>query len=229
MQKLPQDGLLLCSRYAFMPNKLKYCGGDQNAALFELTVTADSSSVLNNALSEFETLYPYLTLIAKSNNIRDPFDYRVVEAYWLGNDLLENVKIKGLYNHFVDGLHLKKKMTFQQFELMMGKIPKKALPHHSFHVFNIWLRTGKAVLPYTIETMDQCRISWGKIVEVKDLELVVNSPRLTLDNNKLQITTKIIQIHIENTIFELMNDQFTKTNIIISMETIQTTNQIGQI
>ncbi len=175
-----QSGLLLCSRYAFMPNKLQYCGGDQNATLFELTATNDANAYLNNVLGEFETLYPYLKLIAKENNIRDPFDYRVVEAYWIGNNLLENVKIRGLYNHFVDGLHLKKKMTNKQFELMMGEIPGQALPHHSFHVFNVWLRSGLTILPNILDTMDQCRISWGKIIRVGDLELEVESPRLSM-------------------------------------------------
>lgn len=173
----------MCAKYAFMPNKLQYCGGDQNAALFELTVTNDSHSSLNNALREFETLYPYLKLIAQANKIKDPFDYRVVEAYWLGNDLLKNVQMKGLYNHFVDHLHLKKKLTPRQFELTVGKIPAGALPHHSFHVFNVWLRTGKVAVEHTVETMDQCRISWGKIKSVGDHELEVESPRLIITDN----------------------------------------------
>jgi len=196
----------MCAKYAFMPNKLQYCGGDQNSALFELTVTNDSHSSLNHALTEFETLYPYLKLIAKSNNIRDPFDYRVVEAYWIGNDLLKNVKMKGLYNHFVDHLHLKKKLTSRQFELMVGKIPAGALPHHSFHVFNIWLRTGKAAMAHTVETMDQCRISWGKIVKIKDSELVVNSPCLTLDNYQLQITN----YELQNIVYKMLDESFIK-------------------
>ena len=39
----------------------------------------------------FEGAYPYLELIASENGIADPLDARVVEAYWLGNDLLEHV------------------------------------------------------------------------------------------------------------------------------------------
>jgi len=36
--------------------------------------------------------YLYYRVIAESNNIKDPFDVRVVKAYWIGNELLENIE-----------------------------------------------------------------------------------------------------------------------------------------
>src|SRR4029079_7379242 len=39
----------------------------------------------------FEGAYPYLQLIAQANGIADPLDERVVEAYWLGSELLDRV------------------------------------------------------------------------------------------------------------------------------------------
>lgn len=178
-------GLLLCSRYAFMPNKLEYCGGDQNSTLFEVTALGNNLPILDKVLQEFQTLYPYLKLIAKANNIADPFDIRVVEAYWIGNNLLANIPLRRLYNHFVDGLNLKKKMKLDQFEKIMVKIPKGALPHHSFHVFNIWIRTGHAAIMHTLNTMDQCRIGWGKIIKVGDSELEIITPLLAFENEEL--------------------------------------------
>ncbi len=37
--------------------------------------------------------YIYYLVIARSNEIEDPFDIRVVEAHWVGNELLDNVKL----------------------------------------------------------------------------------------------------------------------------------------
>ena len=40
---------------------------------------------------KFTGAYPYLRLIADANHIEDAFDDRVVEAYWVGNALLNHV------------------------------------------------------------------------------------------------------------------------------------------
>ncbi len=45
---------------------------------------------------------PYLQLIARSNDIADPFDARVVEAYWIGNELLDGVEVRQLYDSLVE-------------------------------------------------------------------------------------------------------------------------------
>jgi len=180
-------GLTLCTRYAFMPNKLQYCGGDKNKELFEYGVRNTADPFLTDFLKEFQTLMPYLQLIAESNKIKDPFDYRVVEAYWLGNELLEGVTMKKFYSHFIDGLNLKKKLKPKDFEKLIGKIPHNALPHHSFHVFNVWLRTGNLPIIHTLATMDNCRISWGKVLDVDKNDLEVLSSPLIINGNKLAL------------------------------------------
>src|SRR3989344_7978965 len=96
------DGILRCSRYSFGPNRLHYCGPDVNAELQAEIEAANPNPHLVAILREFKTLFPYLKLIASANNIVDPFDARVVEAYWLGNELLENVGRDRLRQFLVD-------------------------------------------------------------------------------------------------------------------------------
>ena len=187
-QKKPQkqfDGLLTCARYAFMPNKLQYCGGTKNQDLFEYSSNKKSEPILSHLLEEFQTLYPYLKLIADSNKIKDVFDYRVVEAYWLGNELLDNVNMNKLYWHFIDGLKLKKKIKHKEFEKLVGKIPQGALPHHSFHVFNVYFRTGHIAVEHSLETMNSCCISWGEITKVKETTIEILAPVLISKNENL--------------------------------------------
>ncbi|OGY46689.1 MAG: hypothetical protein A3J65_00210 [Candidatus Buchananbacteria bacterium RIFCSPHIGHO2_02_FULL_45_11b] len=157
------DGALLAARFAFMPNKLRYCGGDSNSELFEYAAHRTSDDGLKMMLKEFETMFPYLRLIAEANRIADPFNYRVVEAYWIGNELLENVSMNNFYRYLVDEQKLKKKLKLSVCEKVFGKIPVGAKPHHSFHVLNIPKRTGNYPVDYTLRTMDECRISVGKI------------------------------------------------------------------
>ena len=170
MNSKPQgpNGAILAARYAFMPNKLRYCGGDSNNEVFNYVAEDYSDGGLNELLEEFATMFPYLRLIADSSRIPDPLDARVVEAYWIGNDLLKNVDMKNFYRYMVDEQELKKKFKPKLLEKVFGKIPLGAKPHHSWHVFNIPKRTGHYPVEHTIETMDKCRIGWGKIKEIKN-------------------------------------------------------------
>ena len=161
------DGALLASRYAYMPNKLRYCGGDNNGELFNYAAAGQSDPGLKELLKEFATMYPYLRLIAEANKIIDPFNYRVVEAYWLGNDLLNNVSMKNFYRYLVDEQQLKKKLKPKLLEKVFGKIALGAKPHHNWHVFNIPKRTGNYPMEHTLQTLDECRIAWAKVKSQK--------------------------------------------------------------
>jgi len=200
------NGLLLCAKYAFMPNKLQYCGGDRNSELFNFGIQNQSDPFLGTLLKEFETLYPYLTLIASSNGIKDPFDQKVVEAYWIGNELLEKTDMKKLYWHFVDALKLKNKMTPQQFTDLVGQIPPQAKPHHSFHVFNIWLRTGNLPIAHTIQTVNDCRIGWGKITKILPNELEIETPVIEEKLEKLLLSKP----QKKTVIYKMLNESFIK-------------------
>ena len=86
------SGPVLFARYAYGPNRFGYCGPDDADELLEAGV-AGQDRVLRALAQRFEGAYPYLALIARSAGIRDPLDRRVVEAYWLGSDLLRDVPV----------------------------------------------------------------------------------------------------------------------------------------
>ncbi|OIO52889.1 MAG: hypothetical protein CO003_01865 [Candidatus Portnoybacteria bacterium CG_4_8_14_3_um_filter_44_15] len=182
-----QKGILRCARYAFMPNKLHFCGPDKNRDLFYYAQGLEVDGGLKLILKEFQTLYPYLDFIAQANKIRDAFDERVVEAYWLGNNLLENIEKNKLYYHLTDNLGLKKKLSRLLLRQVIDKIPLGAKPHHGFHVFNVWKRTGNLDIIHTLNSMDLCRISWGKIKKVDWPNLEVDSQPLALEKDKLKL------------------------------------------
>ena len=49
------------------------------------------TAVSRSSRATFEGAWPYLQLIAAANRIDDPLDPRVVDAYWVGNGLLDKV------------------------------------------------------------------------------------------------------------------------------------------
>lgn len=181
------DGVARCARYAFGPNKLHLCGPDANQEVLAYLQAGVVDPGLTGLLSRFGTLYPYLLHIARANNIADPFNERVVEAYWIGNELLESIPLKIFYNHLVESLHLKKRSKPKEFDRLVAKLPLGASMHHSFHVFNVYERTGHDQNLHTVASMDACRISWGRVVEVNGSQIKLMRQPLKINNNKLYL------------------------------------------
>ncbi|MBI2617585.1 hypothetical protein HYW55_05595 [Candidatus Gottesmanbacteria bacterium] len=179
------QGLKLCSKYAFPPNSLSLCGPQKQSELSWYTKIGKVDRGVKEILTQFSTLYPYLCLIARENKIKDPFDSRVVEAYWLGNTLLHSIPISHFSNHIKETLGLKKRIKRAELEKTLQKLPLGALPHHAFHVMNIYIRTGHLGIPHTIETMDACLINWGKVVDVHPTFVIVNTQALIESRGKL--------------------------------------------
>ena len=185
------DGILRCSRYAFGPNRLHYCGPDANKEIAEYIKRSETDLGLAHLMKQFQTMYPYLKHIASVNHIRDPFDDRVVEAYWLGNKLLETIERKVFYNHLVDDHKIPKKTGRKSFELVKDKIRMGAVPHHSFHVLDIWKRTGNLQIEHTLESMNECRISWGKVTKIDGPYIYANVEPLSYESGRLLIGAPI--------------------------------------
>lgn len=181
------QGLLRCARYSFAPNKLRYCGPDKNKELEAYLKVRVEDRGLKQLLNDFQVMYPYLKLIADENGINDPFDERVVEAYWIGNELLETVSMKEFYDHLMEGQGLKKRFKQKDLKRIVGKVPQGAKVHHSFHVFNIWSRTGHEARLHTVETMDSCRISWGEVKKISKDKVKVKTQGLEYKEGKLKI------------------------------------------
>lgn len=184
---LNMDGLLRCSRYAFGPNRLHYCGPDANRELFSYLDHEVADAGLAQLLKGFQTMYPYLRLIAEANGIRDPFDERVVEAYWIGNALLDHVQVQAFYQHLRDEQRLGQRMGWETVNLLADKALHGAVPHHSFHVLEVWRRTGHQGNEVTLEKMDSCRIAWGNVKGVDGPNIDVDTEALILQDGKVTL------------------------------------------
>ena len=176
-------GTLRFVRYAFMPNRLRYCGGDDNRTLFEYGLAGVSDGGLVPLLRRFTGALPYLTLIARANAIADSFDPRVVEAYWLGNELLDRVEVRQLYDSLLE--RFGRQLQGRTRLVVLGKAPAGARPHHSFHVLDVHSRVGE--LEHSLATLDNCRVSWARVLRPEASELVVERQPLLLRAGKLAL------------------------------------------
>lgn len=173
------SGIRLAIRYGYVPCKLGLCGPEdkKNKSLIFRYLKGDNKLELINReiQKQFQGAYAYYKLIADANDIKDPLDYRVVQAYWVGNKLLDKVKLPDF-----------KKMALGEF-VPLGKItanrvsqiPRNAIPHHTFHVLFMGSVTGRAKLEG--KTLDICRTSWGQIQNIKLKGLEIQYQPLKID------------------------------------------------
>jgi hypothetical protein len=180
------NGALLCARYAFPPNQLHFCGPEKQHDLEGYLKENHSDIGLIEILNKFETVYPYLQFIAGLNHQKDPFHTKVVEAYWIGNSYLDKVIPQKMYTHVLDSL---------QYQYVYGPKGKKiasyaafGFPHHSFHVMNIFMRSGNLKVAHTLSTIDECRIRFGKIVAINTNKTYqVTTDSISMSSSKLVI------------------------------------------
>jgi hypothetical protein len=179
-------GPLLFARYAYGPNRLGYCGPDDAAELLGQAASGGGIEALRRLAEQFEGAYPYLQLIALANDIVDPLDARVVEAYWLGNELLYRVTPRLLGDSMDE--RFRRRLRPDAWQWLAAKPNSGALPMHAFHVLDVFprlglLRSGQA--DDVLKTIDSCRIRWGRVLERDGDWLIVSAVPLEMRDGRL--------------------------------------------
>jgi hypothetical protein len=184
----PVSGPVLFARYAFGPNRLGYCGPDASAELIGEASRPGGERAIRELARGFEGAWPYLELIAASNGIADPLDRRVVEAYWLGSELLDAVRPDALAASLA--VRFRPRLRPEGWRWLGEKPAAGAVPIHAFHVLDVFprvglLRSGSTDRP--LQVMDQCRVRWGRVHEVCADSLVVDVVPLVLVDGRLRL------------------------------------------
>ena len=128
------NGAMTCARYAFAPNYYHYCGPDTGGEFGEYLKVEVADGGLIDHLTNFEVMYPYLAAIAQANGVADPLATKVVEAYWVGNNMLEKVTEQDVYVALTEKQRLSRRIPKSELKWLLPKINQKARLHHSFHV-----------------------------------------------------------------------------------------------
>jgi hypothetical protein len=177
-------GLKLAIIYGFKPHELGCCGPEKketSVLLNYLHGQKEMEASAREILSQFKRAYAFYQLIAKSNGITDPFDSKVVEAYWIGSALLEKVKLDDLKKMVIDEYPKIEQIAPEAIKRLANKIPAGALAHHSFQVL---FNSG-----HDSEEIDLCLIGWGVVKSVNGNKLIVKIPA---SSNKKNEGRKII-------------------------------------
>ncbi len=187
-------GPILFVRYAFPPNYHGACGPNESQTLFEYGAREMIDGGLRSLAKQFAGAWPYLELIAQANDLADPLDRRVVEAYWVGNRLLDRVGVRHLGNSMEERFRLR---TGRQFGHVVDSVVDGGMPHHSFHVFCIYPWVGllgdDRRHEYALQVLQRCRIRWGQVITVLPSQLLVSSRPLQFDRGRLFLGEPVVE------------------------------------
>jgi len=164
------SGIRIAALYGIYPCQLGLCGPKSaKKILSDYLLNNTSEDEARRALEQFKGAYPYYKVIAKANNIKDPFNEKVIKAYWISNELLDQVSADSLKEMIVK--EFSGFLSEQVIEEKIKQISSDSKPHHSFHVFKIGSVTGTIKLE--AELLDICKVSWAEVVSKGKDRLVV--------------------------------------------------------
>ncbi|HUC36245.1 MAG TPA: DUF6390 family protein [Acidimicrobiales bacterium] len=168
------------ARFAYPPNSLGYCGPADPAALLGAAAEGKDLRAVSSLAARFDGAWPYLQLISSCSGIEDPLDSRVVDAYWIGNSLLERVPPATLVAHLDDRFE---RRAGRDFSPVAHAALLGGAAHHNFHVFAVYpwlglLRAGMEGAPLTV--LDRCRIRWGTVLSAEGDTVTVRDRSLVL-------------------------------------------------
>jgi hypothetical protein len=102
----------------------------------------------------------------------------VVEAYWVGNELLDRVLIGKLGDSMAERF---RKQVGNKFQFLAEGVLAGGVPHHSFHVFGVYPWVGllgnDRMTTHALTVLDRCRVRWGKVIAVNALAAVIVESR----------------------------------------------------
>jgi len=178
-------GIELAARFSYITNSLRFCGPEKASKQFLQYLGKKNNELkVKESLLKFEGLYPYLSTIAEKND-KDIFDYEVIEAYWIGNKLLDKFTNE-------DNKKIIKKLMQRGLPKSIGldlikNLPSGLVPHHNFNVMYVGVGRLTGSVETNLQNMDNCRISLGKVLEVLDDKLLVQTDLLIKENDKFKL------------------------------------------
>ena len=185
------SGPLRFVRFASPPNRLGHCGPVASEGVGEYLHAPIDDRVVELA-RQFEGAYPYLQLLAGAAHRGDPLDGDVVEAYWIGNGLLDRVSMLDFGNSIDERFRRRAGSAWSRID---ASVPV-GVAHHSYHVLHVTPWTGlmrRGVVDEPLRIVDQCCVSWAQVVDTDSGSPLVRRRPLEWAGSRLRFGQPVVE------------------------------------
>ena len=182
------SGPLRFVRFASPPNRLGHCGPAGVGEYLDAPVDGGVAELAG----QFEGAYPYLRLLAGAARCDDPLDADVVEAYWIGNHLLDRVSVLDFGNSIDERFRRRAGSAWSRID---PSIPS-GVAHHSYHVLHVTPWTGlmrRGVVDEPLRIVDQCCVSWARVVDTDAGATLVRRQPLEWAGSRLRFGEPVVE------------------------------------
>ena len=185
------SGPLRFVRFASPPNRLGHCGPVASEGVGQY-LHAPIDGGFAELAAQFEGAYPYLQVLAGAAHCDDPLDADVVEAYWIGNDLLDRVSLLDFGNSIDARFRRRAGSAWSRID---ASVPA-GVAHHSYHVLHVtpWaglMRSG--VVDEPLRIVDQCCVSWAHVVDAGNGTPLVRRRPLVWTGSRLRFGEPVVE------------------------------------
>lgn len=195
---MDKKALKLASLFAYSPNSHGYCGLESASSAFSKCIKSYQCDAVVKELKNFITLFPYLKTISKVRKL-GLYDYKVIEAYWIGNELLKDFPADG-YKILIEEFR-KQGVPEWLTEKLKEKPPKKFIPHHLFQVLHVGVGQASGSVPFNIDSINDCMIRFGQIKNIQKELFIADLSHLQKNKGKYEIKSKKVKIPTGNALF----------------------------
>ncbi len=168
----------LFARYAYPPNELGYCGRPAPACSSALAGHRPAGAAVRGRLGAI------WSTSRRSAGLADPLDERVVEAYWVGNDLLAAADPASLVTFLQDRFRGQIGGTWRS---AVGRGPCRTTASRSSRSTRGPACSAETGHPQALSVLQDCRIRTGTVQSVADGTATVSSAPLVWDGSGLSI------------------------------------------
>lgn len=186
------SGPVRFARFAYPPNRLGYCGPGDGGELAPHTRGHEDPG-LREIAAGFAGAYPYLELLAGSNHRTDPLDAEVVEAYWIGNGLLDHVPVHDFGRSIDDRFRRRAGSLWRHVD---ATIPD-GIANHSYHVLHVMPWVGlmrDGIVDEPLRIVDRCRVSWAEVLPGDDDRILVRRTPLVWSGSRLVYGAPVVDV-----------------------------------
>ncbi len=177
------DGVALGARFSIATNRLGFCGPPGlEKAMLDAILKGEGLPSVGRALLEFEALGPYLEAIAGKHGL-SPLDHDVVEAYWIGNELLDAFD----RNDFLSLLEalIARGLPRRIADRLARRLPQSPVPHHLFHVCFVGVGNVTGHVETTLQNIESCRPAPATVISRVGEMLTLRRSRLMEKDGRL--------------------------------------------
>jgi len=163
------DSIKLASIYLFNPKRINYQVEElPDRKLYDYILGKEKKSEAEKILKKSTAVMLFLELIARKNK-KKAFDSDVIEAYFIGNELLDNVNFVDM-KKMIEKDFVKLGLKVEIVKLLVKNLPKKAIPSFNFQIMHASILNKEIPM---LSNINDSRISFGRVIKLFDEKMLV--------------------------------------------------------